>query len=249
MLGGDVFDQEVPGHAAAFDERLIHGEDIGIDLRLVGNERAGGVQNSRIDLPASAGLELIGAGEIEDAVVAFIPLFETTAEVSLRCPGVQTHEGVGEVVLFEVVLRREVVGFGLAVLAYKRGLLVALVQVVRNGAEVIEELAKQIPAAILLHHGRAQEAISGGFDGLFEQGFFATELDVTQALIMARLKGRWRLWWWRRTSVRRCRRDARPERKVARVELEASAGHEECARNPAGGEADNAVAGGQCVER
>ncbi len=53
---------------------------------------------------------------------------------SLPDAGVEAHEGVGEVVVFEVVLRGEVVGFGLAFLAYSRGEFVVLVKVVRDGA-------------------------------------------------------------------------------------------------------------------
>jgi hypothetical protein len=77
----------IPRHGAAFDQRLIHREDVGIDLRLVGHQRAGGVQNAGIDLPSGAGFEFVGAGEIENFVIAFVPLFETAADVVLRGPG------------------------------------------------------------------------------------------------------------------------------------------------------------------
>ena len=47
LVLGDVLDQQLPGDAAAFDHRLVHAEDVGAPLRLVGHERAGGVQDAR----------------------------------------------------------------------------------------------------------------------------------------------------------------------------------------------------------
>ena len=71
-----------------------------------------------------------------------------------------------DVVVGEVVLRREVVGLGLALLSDAGGELVGLVQVVRNRTEVVEELAEQVPAAVLAHDVGAEEEIAVAFDGV-----------------------------------------------------------------------------------
>ena len=57
MFGRHVFDEQVPGHRAAFHQRLEHGEHVGVDLRLVGDQRARRVQDAGVDLPAGAGLQ------------------------------------------------------------------------------------------------------------------------------------------------------------------------------------------------
>ena len=76
------------------------------------------------DEPAGAGLQAVGLGEIEDAVVALVPVLEALADLRLGGAGFEAEEGVGEVVADVVVLRREVVALGLALLADERGLLV-----------------------------------------------------------------------------------------------------------------------------
>ena len=65
-------------------------------------------------------------------------------------PGLEAHERVREVVVDLVVLRRKVVGLGLAAAADPLGVLVALVHVMRNRPQVVEELAEQVPAALAL---------------------------------------------------------------------------------------------------
>ena len=112
------------------------------------------------------GLQAVGLGEIQNAVVAFVPAFEAAAHVVARGAGFEAHEGVGEMVVGEVVLRREVVGLGLALLSDAGGELVGLMQVMGNGTEVVEELAEQVPAAVLAHDLGAEEEIAVAFDGV-----------------------------------------------------------------------------------
>ena len=76
LVLGDVLDEQVPGDAAALDHRLVHAEDVGAPLRLVGHERAGGVEDARGDQPAGAGLEAVRLGVVEDAVVALVPALQ-----------------------------------------------------------------------------------------------------------------------------------------------------------------------------
>ncbi len=143
---GHVLDEEVPGDVAAFDHALIHAEDVGAPLGFVGAEGAGGVEDAGADEPAGAGLEAVGLGEVEDAVVAFVPVLDALADLGLGGAGFEAEEGVGEVVADVVVLRREVVGLGLAFLADELGLLGALVHVQGDRPHVVEELRIDRPA-------------------------------------------------------------------------------------------------------
>ena len=65
-----VLDQQRPRHFASFDQRLEHAEHVRAPLRLVGAERAGGVQHAGRNQPASAALQAIGPRQVENAVVA-----------------------------------------------------------------------------------------------------------------------------------------------------------------------------------
>ncbi len=149
MLLGHVLDQERPGHFAAFDQRLVHAENVAAPLRLVGAQRTGRVQHARRDEPAGARLEAVGAAEVEDAVVALVPILQAAADVGLGRARFQAHERVGEVVADVVVLRREIVGLGLALLPDKGGLFGILVHVVRDGPHVVEELGIDGPLLVL----------------------------------------------------------------------------------------------------
>jgi len=89
---------------------------------------------------------------IQDAVIALVPALQAATHVLARGAGVEPHERVREIIVLEVVLRRKVIGFGLALLAHARGEFVALVQVMGNRAQVVEKLTEQVPPAVLLHH-------------------------------------------------------------------------------------------------
>src|ERR1700682_3124602 len=122
------------------------------------------MQDSRIHLPSGAGLEPVGAGMKQHSIVALVPIFETTPDVVLGGTGFKTHEGVGEIIFSEVVLRRKIVSFGLAALTHQLGLSIALMHVMRDWAHVVEKLAKEIPSAFALHHAGAEQEVSGGFN-------------------------------------------------------------------------------------
>jgi hypothetical protein len=167
VFGADVLGHQAPIDDAAFDDRLKHGEDVACDLRFVGDQAIRGMQDSGIDLPACAGFQPVGAGVKQDSVVAFVPVFETAPDIVLGGAGFETHEGVGEIVLGEVVLRREVVGFRFPALAHQLGLGVALVHVMRDGPHVVEEFAEEIPSALALDHIGAEEEVARVLDGVF----------------------------------------------------------------------------------
>ena len=109
---------------------------------------------------------------IQDAVVALVPALQAAAHIVARGAGFEAHERVGKIVVLEVVLRREVVGFGLALLADAGGELVGLVHVMRDGAEVVEELAEDVPAAVPAHDFGAEEAVAVASRWLLSAGRF-----------------------------------------------------------------------------
>ena len=112
-----VLHQQSPWHFAAFHQTLIHAEDIATPLRLVGAERTGRMEDARIDQPAGAHFQAICFGKIEDAVVALVPVLEAFAHLRLGRAGLEAHECVREIIPDVVVLRRKVIGLGLAFLA------------------------------------------------------------------------------------------------------------------------------------
>ena len=132
--------------------------------------------------PARAGLQAIGLRQVEDAVVALVPVLQAAADVGLGRARLQAHERVVEMVLGGVELRREVVALGLALLAGQRGVLVLLVHVVRDGAHVVEELRVDRPALVLLPHRLADDPRPGLGHGVAEQEPLALEDARSSAL-------------------------------------------------------------------
>ena len=245
-FGRDIFGQQAAIDNAAVDEGLEHREDVAVHLRLVGDERAGRMKDARIDLPPRARLEPEGAREIQNAVITLVPVCETPPHVVFGGARLESHEGVGKVIVDLVVLRRKVIRFGLALLPDQRREVVALVHVMRNRAEIVEELAQQIPAAFALHHRRANQEISGFVDKRFQQNAFAIAgAHVAQPLVFGRSR-----------AIRCvCRRREPPfvdaaavpaERvEIVRVQLEAAAGNHEGTWHPAGFQPENA---GACID-
>lgn len=147
---GHVFDEERPGNFAALDQRLIHAEDVAAPLRFISAKGTGGVKNARRNQPTSAGLEAIGARKIEYAIVAFVPIFKATADLTFGRARFEAHECVREIVTNVVVLGWKIVRLGFAFLADEFGLLRVLMHVMRNRAHVIEELGIDGPLPVFL---------------------------------------------------------------------------------------------------
>ena len=103
------------------------------------------------------GLQAIRLAIVEDAVVALVPALQAAADVVLGRARLQAEEGVGEVVADGVELRREIVRLRLTLLTDQRRLLVALVHVVRDRPQVVEELAVDRPALVLVPDRRADQ--------------------------------------------------------------------------------------------
>src|SRR5450631_281754 len=193
------------------------------------------MEDSGVDLPACARFETVGSRVKQNSVVTLVPFFQAVADIILGGAGLQAHIGVGEVVLYLVVLRRKVIGFGLSLLSNEFGESIALMHVVGDGSHVVKKLAKQIPSAFTLHHFSAEQEISGRFDRFFQQELFAAfGPDITQSLVgqgvgpVRRLRGR------RKPALVDAATMATESVKIVRVELEPATGNHERSRNPAG---------------
>src|ERR1700722_9248449 len=153
--------------------RLEHGKNVAVYLRLISDKGSRGMQNTRINLPAFARHQPVSAGIGEDAVVSLVPLFQTSPDIGLRGARFEPHVSVWKVVFDLVVLRWKVVCLWLALLPYKLRKFVALVHVVRNRTQVVEELAKQVPSLFALHHNGAEQQITRRLDGILQEKFLA----------------------------------------------------------------------------
>ena len=198
-----------PRHRPAFDQGLIHGEHVGAPLRLVGHQGAGRVQDAGRDQPAGAGLQAIRLAVVEDAVVALVPAFQAAADVVLGRAGLQAEEGVGEVIADGVQLGWKIIRLRFTLLADQGRLRVVLVHVVGDRPQIVEELAVDRPALVLVPKRGANQLLAFEADGVAERERpLAAVDDVAQALVRRGpfVGGRR---WSKRTSVRRCRRGGR----------------------------------------
>src|SRR5690348_13951311 len=100
------------------------------------------MKNSRVDLPSRSRLQLISARMVEDSVVPLVPALQAGPHIIARGPRLQPHKCIGEVVIREIILRREVICFRLSFLSHARRELIGLMQMVRNRTKVVEELTK-----------------------------------------------------------------------------------------------------------
>src|ERR1041384_5667001 len=95
-------------------------------------------------------------------VVAGVPRRSAEADNILAGPRLEGEERVREVVAGVVELRREVVALGLALLADFFRLLIVLVHVAGDRAEVVEELRVDRPALVLRPDRLAHDPLALG---------------------------------------------------------------------------------------
>ena len=239
-----VLDEEGPRYFAAFDEVLVHAEHVGTPLRLIGAERAGSVEDARVDEPAGAGLELVGLGEGEDLVVTLVPVGDALADLGLGRAGLEAHERVREIVADVVVLGREVVGLRLAFETEQLGLLGVLVHVVRDRTHVVEELGVDGPLLVLAPDLGTDERGAAFLDGLLQREAGVADDDVGQAFVGGAVV----VGGFGRGSEPAFVDTAAAQAEgveVIRVKLEALAGLEEGARDPARSQAEQAAGLGE----
>ena len=242
LLLRHVFDEQAPRHRPPLDERLEHREHITPPLRLVGQQRARGVEDARRNQPASAALQSVGLGEIDDPVVAAVPVLEAAADILLRGPRFEAHEGVGEVVVAVVVLRREVVALRLPFVADELGVIERLVHVMGDRPHVVEELRVHRPLLVAVPDPLADELRLPLGDGVPQQETLPLVDTPRQPLVDdAPLVGGF---------GRTCKPtlvDPAPVEAVGvvvvGVEADPLAGVEEAPRHPGGGEPQHATAG------
>ena len=172
---GVFFQRSSSGTIWLSDQGLVHGEDVGGLLWLVGAQAAGGVEHARRNVPAGARLQAVGLGQVGDLVVALREVLEARAHLVPGGAGGEAEEGVRVLPAVVVGLGREVVGLGLALLPGEGRVLVTVVDVVRQGALVVEELGVHRPALVsvpdavadelplqLRHRVAKQEAVGSG---------------------------------------------------------------------------------------
>ncbi len=180
---GHVFDQEVPWYRATFHEVLVHPKNVTTPLRFVGAERSWGVEDARGDEPSGAWLQSVGPREIEDSVVALVPVFDAAPDLFPCGPGFEAHERVGKIIADVVVLRREVVRLGFTFLPHEFCLFGILVHVVGDGAHVVEELRVHRPLVVLAPDGVPDEICATFGNGLLQGKSVSPDNDVRQSLI------------------------------------------------------------------
>jgi hypothetical protein len=198
------------------------------------------VQDARANQPAGARLQAIGLGEVEDAVVALVPILDALADLGLGGAGFEAEEGMGEIVAYVVMLRREVVGLRFAFLADELGLLGILVHVQGNWSHVVEELRVHRPLAILLPDDLADDGGAAIRDRLPQREAFFADHAVAEALVgHAALVGR--LGGGGEPALVNPAAVGAVGVGVVGMELDAQARLEEGARDPVGREAQQAA--------
>src|SRR4029077_8414542 len=108
------------------------------------------MQDARVDEPSRTRLEPIGFGEIENPVIALIPVLKTSANLRPAGARLETHERVGKIVAYVVVLRRKVVRLRLAFLPHQGSLSRILMHVMRNWSHVVEKLRIDWPSLVFV---------------------------------------------------------------------------------------------------
>src|SRR5262249_49245348 len=103
---------------------------------------------------------------IQNAIVALIPILQTAHDIIFGCAWLQTKERVREIVLNDVVLRREVISFGFSSFVDFFSKLVGLMHVMGDWAEVIEKFAEDIPSAFPGHYIGADQGVARNFHGI-----------------------------------------------------------------------------------
>lgn len=233
FLGGHIFDKEGPGYVASFDDRLEHAEDVATPLGFVGAEGARGVQDAGWDQPTGTAFESVGAGQVENTIVAAVPIFEAASEVIAGCAGFESHKGIAEVVVDVVVLGREVVAFGFPFLSDEGRIFLGLVHVMGDRPHVIEELRVDGPALVLGEDRFTDKTITAFGYGIPEKELGAfegaeAESFVPDAAFVGGFGGAGEPTFIDTTPIG-------PEGiKIIGMEFDAAAGMEEAAWNPRG---------------
>ena len=175
------------------------------------------------------------------------PLFQFSRHrrtSSFVVPGSRPMNVYGIVVVGRVVLGREVVRLGLAAAADARGVLVALVQVMRDRPHVVEELAEQVPALLPRHHRRAPSSRSPACSTavLQQEARPPLQPDVAEAFVGGRAGAVVGVGGRREPALVDAAAMRAEGVEIVGVQPEAAARVHERAGNPAGFEAEQSAA-------
>ena len=121
------------------------------------------------DVPSGACLQPVGLGDVGDLVVALGEVQQALADLVLGCARLEAEEGVREVAAVVVDLGREVVSLRLPQLAHRLRVFVAVVDVMRKRALVVEELGVHWPATVGVPNAVADELTLKLVDGIPEE--------------------------------------------------------------------------------
>ena len=179
----NVLDEEIPRNRVVVGQRLEHAEDVGTPLRLVSADGTRSVKNARRNEPARARLQPIRFRQIENAVVALVPVLEALANLRFCRAGLESHEGVVETVFRRVELRGIVIGFRFAFLTGEFRVFVHLVDVMRERSEVVKEFGEDRPALVGFPNRVADDRAFSFVDSFNERKTLAGDTDVTQSFV------------------------------------------------------------------
>ena len=242
LLFWHILDQQRPRHIPPFDDRLIHAENVAAPLRFISTQRPWGVQNTRRNQPTGASLEPISAAEVEDSVVAFVPIFQTTANIFRLRARFEPHERISKVVVDVVQLWREIITFRLPFLADQRRVFETLVHVVRNRPHVVKELGIDRPAVVLVENRFADDVAAAFGDSILQQKLLPFEQTEAEPFVP------------HSAFVRRFGGAAEPTLVdpapvgtesviIARVQLDSASGVQERSRHPGRRQSQQTIAG------
>jgi hypothetical protein len=119
------------------------------------------MEDSGWNQPACSRFEAVGLGKIKDSVITLIPFFEAPPDILLLGAGLKSKIGMRENSGRSIELRRKIVALRLAFAAHKLCLFLALMQVMRYGAEIVKKLTVDRPAMVLVREfsARMRDAI------------------------------------------------------------------------------------------
>ncbi len=141
------------------------------------------MKNARRNEPAGAGLQAIRAGEIENSIIALIPVFQTATHLRFGGAGLESHEGIGKIVADIVMLRGKVVRFGFAFLADEFGLFGILMHVMWNRTHVIEKLRIDGPFFILRPNFLSNQSGAAFSHGLLQGEPMPAGYDIAEPFV------------------------------------------------------------------
>src|ERR1035441_7482628 len=99
------------------------------------------MQNARRHQPSGARLQPVRLREIQNVVIAAVPAREASTYIRFGRSRLKSEVSVRKVARGGVQLRRKVVALGLALAPHEFRLRLALMEMVGNRAEIVEELA------------------------------------------------------------------------------------------------------------